>query len=355
MRFSGTPVHFDTMCMISSPVTMTSRSSRHPSKIRSSLSLVCFSESRNAPAFSKSWALIASSFSERIVSMFFSISFTSGGRVIALMRARAPASSMTSIALSGRKRPVIYRSESRTAASNASSVSLALWCASYFGRKPFKIWTASSTVGASTLTVWNRRSSAASFSMYFRYSLRVVAPTHCSSPRLRAGLIMFEASMAPSAEPAPDDHVQLIDKENHILGATNLIHHGLDSLFELATIFCPGDHEREIECDDAFIAQQFPHLASRDFLSQPFDDGGLSNPCFTDQHWVVFGAPAEDLNYAFDLVLATDDRVQLALFRQLGQIAAEHAQGGRIYIFLIALLRGLSLAFRRCEARVQFF
>src|SRR5271166_2602035 len=99
--------------------------------------------------------------------------------------------------------PVIYRSESRTAASNASSVSLALWCASYFGRKPFKIWTASSTVGASTLTVWNRRSSAASFSMYFRYSLRVVAPTHCSSPRLSAGLRMFEASMAPSAEPAP--------------------------------------------------------------------------------------------------------------------------------------------------------
>src|ERR1700736_5717574 len=33
--------------------------------------------------------------------------------------------------------------------------------------------------------------------------------------------------------------------------------------------------------DDAFIAQQFRHLASRDFLSQPFDDGGLSNPCFS--------------------------------------------------------------------------
>src|ERR1700755_2626682 len=38
--------------------------------------------------------------------------------------------------------------------------------------------------------------------MYFRYSLRVVAPTHCSSPRLSAGLMMFEASMVPSAEPA---------------------------------------------------------------------------------------------------------------------------------------------------------
>ena len=76
--------------------------------------------------------------------------------------------------------------------------------------------------------------------------------------------------------------MQLIDEENHIFGATNFIHHGLDSLFKLATIFCPGYHEREIERDDTFIAQQFRHLTGRGFLSQPFDDGGLSNPCFTE-------------------------------------------------------------------------
>ncbi len=39
--------------------------------------------------------------------------------------------------------------------------------------------------------------------MYLRYSLSVVAPMHCSSPRDSAGLSMFEASMAPSAPPAP--------------------------------------------------------------------------------------------------------------------------------------------------------
>jgi hypothetical protein len=73
----------------------------------SSFSFVCFSLSRSEAAFSKSWALIAPSFSTRMVSISFSMSFTSGGRVIELMRARAPASSMTSMALSGRKRPVI--------------------------------------------------------------------------------------------------------------------------------------------------------------------------------------------------------------------------------------------------------
>mmetsp|Transcript_23635 Transcript_23635/g.60706 ORF Transcript_23635/g.60706 Transcript_23635/m.60706 type:complete len:229 (-) Transcript_23635:682-1368(-) len=39
--------------------------------------------------------------------------------------------------------------------------------------------------------------------MCLRYSSRVVAPMHCSSPRARAGFRMLAASMAPSAAPAP--------------------------------------------------------------------------------------------------------------------------------------------------------
>ena len=58
-------------------------------------------------------------------------------------------------------------------------------------------------VGSSTYTGWKRRSRAASFSMYLRYSLRVVAPMHWISPRASAGLRMLAASIAPSAAPAP--------------------------------------------------------------------------------------------------------------------------------------------------------
>ena len=60
-----------------------------------------------------------------------------------------------------------------------------------------------STLGSSTITFWKRRSSAASFSMYLRYSSKVVAPIQWSSPRAKAGLSIFPASMAPSALPAP--------------------------------------------------------------------------------------------------------------------------------------------------------
>ena len=61
----------------------------------------------------------------------------------------------------------------------------------------------SSTVGSSTSTFWNRRSSAASFSIYWRYSSNVVAPTQCNSPRASAGLSILPASIAPSPLPAP--------------------------------------------------------------------------------------------------------------------------------------------------------
>ncbi len=61
----------------------------------------------------------------------------------------------------------------------------------------------SSTVGSSTNTGWKRRASAASFSTCLRYSSSVVAPTQCSSPRASAGFNRFDASIAPSALPAP--------------------------------------------------------------------------------------------------------------------------------------------------------
>ena len=53
------------------------------------------------------------------------------------------------------------------------------------------------------MTGWNRRSRAASFSIYWRYSSRVVAPIQCSSPLASIGLSILPASMAPSVFPAP--------------------------------------------------------------------------------------------------------------------------------------------------------
>ena len=78
-----------------------------------------------------------------------------------------------------------------------------LWCSSYLWAIPFRIVSASSVVGSSTVTGWNLRSSAASLSIYFRYSAIVVAPISWISPLAREGFRIFDASIAPSAPPAP--------------------------------------------------------------------------------------------------------------------------------------------------------
>ena len=77
------------------------------------------------------------------------------------------------------------------------------WCCSRPGFKPRRISSVPSRLGSSTVTGRKRRSSAGSFSINFRYSVRVVAPRICSSPLPKAGLKMLAASIAPSAAPAP--------------------------------------------------------------------------------------------------------------------------------------------------------
>ena len=85
----------------------------------------------------------------------------------------------------------------------ASSEMLTLWCASKVSRRPRRIMMACATVGSGTVTGWKRRSSAASFSMYFWYSLSVVAPIRFSSPRAIIGLKTLATSSPPSPPPWP--------------------------------------------------------------------------------------------------------------------------------------------------------
>ena len=113
------------------------------------------------------------------------------------------ASSMRSIALSGRNLSVMYLSDRMAAEDIASSVISTLWCCSYFSFSPCKISIVSDTVGCSTIMGWNLLSNAASFSKYFLYSSIVVAPMVCNSPRASMGL----RTLATSSPPSPVDPV----------------------------------------------------------------------------------------------------------------------------------------------------
>src|SRR5439155_510957 len=70
----------------------------------------------------------------------------------------------------------------------------------------------------------------------------------------------------------------------------------------------------------ALVLQALGHFAVDDALRQAFDDRGLADARLADQHRVVLGAALQDLDAAADLVVASDDRVELALAGPVGQV-----------------------------------
>jgi hypothetical protein len=179
----------------------------------------------------------------------------------------------------------------------------------------------SSSLGSSTSTFWKRRSSAASFSTYCRYSFSVVAPTQCSSPRASAGLSMLPASMEPSALPAPT--MVWISSMNRMTRPSSL-DSSLSTAFRRSSKsprnLAPAKQRAQVQGQNALVAQPLGHLAIDHTLRQALDDGGLAHAGLTDEHRVVLGAPLQHLDGATDLVVAPDHRVQLAVARALGQV-----------------------------------
>ena len=103
------------------------------------------------------------------------------------------------------------------------------------------------------------------------------------------------------------------------------------------------------------VAQEFRHVAVGDFLREAFDDGGLADAGFAEQHRIVLRAAAENLDDALDFVLAADDRIDLILLaRNLGQVAAEGAQRRRLDFLLRRCRLRHRLPASRIPAAVKF-
>ena len=132
---------------------------------------------------------------------------------------------------------------------------------------------------------------------------------------------MFEASIAPSAPPAPDHLVDLVEEENDLAARlAHLAHHGLQPLLELAPELGAGDQRAHVEGEHALVAQPFRHVAGGDALREALDDRGLADAGLADQHGVVLRAAVEHLHQPLDLDGAADHRVELAQPRQLREV-----------------------------------
>ena len=189
--------------------------------------------------------------------------------------------------------------------------------------------TVSSTVGSPTVTGWNRRASAASFSILAVLLQRGRA----DQPQLAAGqggLEHVAGVHAALAGAAGADHgVQLVEEDDQLVPVRpDLVDQLLQPLLEVAAVAGARDQAGQVELDDALAAQGLRHVAVDDALGQALDDRGLADAGLADQHRVVLGAPGQDLDGLLDLVGAADHRVDLAVAGQLGEVLAVLVERG---------------------------
>src|SRR2546428_3157404 len=119
-----------------------------------------------------------------------------------------------------------------------------------------------------------------------------------------------------------DDGVQLVDEQDDLaLALGDLLQDRLEALLDLAAVLPAGEQRADVEREHALVLQALGDIAAHDALREPLDDGGLADARLADEHRVVLGAAREDLDDPPDLLVAPDDRIDLVLPSELGQIA----------------------------------
>jgi hypothetical protein len=137
--------------------------------------------------------------------------------------------------------------------------------------------------------------------------------------------------IAGSGLPArADQGVHFVDEENHRLhGFVCLLEQRLQARLELASHAGPREERTDVETQQACVAQRRRHIAAGNGQRQALDHGGLADARLSRQQRIVLAAPQENVDHRADFMPASDDRIDLAAARALGQVGAIAAQRGR--------------------------
>ena len=94
--------------------------------------------------------------------------------------------------------------------------------------------------------------------------------------------------------------------------------------------FVPATSEPMSRVRTRLLSERLRDVAGDDPVGQPLGDGGLADARLADERRVVLRPARQDLDDPLDLLLAADDRVELAGPRRLGQVDPELVDGRRL-------------------------
>ncbi len=115
--------------------------------------------------------------------------------------------------------------------------------------------------------------------------------------------------------------MHFINEQNDLtFGGLNFLEYGFQAFFKLTTVFGTGNQCAHVEREQFFVFQGFWHIAINNALGQPFHNGGLAHPRFTNQDRVVFATACQHLNGPADFLIPANNGVQFALLGNFGHI-----------------------------------
>ena len=114
--------------------------------------------------------------------------------------------------------------------------------------------------------------------------------------------------------------MDFVDEQNGLRGFGELLQNPLEALFEVATVFCSGQQRAHVKRVNTGFVENLRYVVLDDPTSQTLGDGGLANAGFADQQRIVFAATAKRLDHPLEFLFASDQRVNLALQRQVVEI-----------------------------------
>ena len=116
--------------------------------------------------------------------------------------------------------------------------------------------------------------------------------------------------------------MQFVDEEDYFaLGRRDLGEDGLQALLELAAVLGSGDQRSHVERPHTLALEAGRDVTGDDALGEAFGNRGLADAGLADQDRVVLRPAREHLDRAANLLVATDNGVELARLRGRGQVA----------------------------------
>ncbi len=109
-----------------------------------------------------------------------------------------------------------------------------------------------------------------------------------------------------------DHRMNLIDEQHGLINLFQFGDNRFQAFLEVTAIPGTGKQRAHIEREDGGFTQHLGHIALDDTPGETFRNGGFTHAGITDIKRVVLGATAQDLDRTLDLMLTTDQRIDLA-------------------------------------------